>query len=451
MASSSARGLQLAFSPRLTSCSTTTTTASRYVSIAPRSQRIPNLRALSSIRNVSATTQKQQPQATRSYSSLNATPALKGRVVEPLLGTGPPPDAPVPSPEFANGGKESKVQDDSTLRAALLKRRMKVARALQVMRDEKKKATTEVRRFWKGTSVKEVHGAYEILLDSRALRRPDDKQVIRIPLSKGPLANALALEWDQLTSSQDATKNHLLPLTSLVSRAIDIAADDAKTSNLNPDDPNAVGPLRAGIASMLMRYLDTDSLLCWSPPVDPNNPAAPSSAIDDEGKSLRDKQEEAYNKVVPFMMEHVWKNVKAIIPVLDEHSIMPKSQDPATRDAVQKWIEKDLDAWEVAGLERATLAAKSLLIASRLVAEWGEGLSGKVGAKAAIEHAQENGNEPRELFGVEEAAQAASIEVDWQISRWGEVEDTHDVEKADVRRQLGGVVLVVSGTGTSKA
>lgn len=202
---------------------------------------------------------------------------------------------------------------------------------------------------------------------------------------------------------------------------------------------------------MLMRYLDTDSLLCWSPPVDPNNPAAPSSAIDEEGKSLRDKQEEAYNKVVPFMMEHVWKNVETIIPVLDEHSIMPKSQDPATREAVQKWIEKDLDAWEVAGLERATLAAKSLLIASRLVAEWGEGLSGKVGAKAAIEQAQEKGGEARELFGVEEAAQAASIEVDWQISRWGEVEDTHDVEKADVRRQLGGVVLLVSGTGTSMA
>jgi ATP synthase F1 complex assembly factor 2 len=28
---------------------------------------------------------------------------------------------------------------------------------------------------------------------------------------------------------------------------------------------------------------------------------------------------------------------------------------------------------------------------------------------------------------------------------WGEVEDTHDVEKEDLRRQLGGVVLLVGG------
>jgi len=28
---------------------------------------------------------------------------------------------------------------------------------------------------------------------------------------------------------------------------------------------------------------------------------------------------------------------------------------------------------------------------------------------------------------------------------WGEVEDTHDVEKEDVKRQYGSVVLLVSG------
>jgi chaperone required for assembly of F1-ATPase len=48
-------------------------------------------------------------------------------------------------------------------------------------------------------------------------------------------------------------------------------------------------------------------------------------------------------------------------------------------------------------------------------------------------------------FGVEEAARAASLEVDWQTGMWGEVEDTHDVDKEDVRRQFGSVVLLVSG------
>jgi ATP synthase F1 complex assembly factor 2 len=42
------------------------------------------------------------------------------------------------------------------------------------------------------------------------------------------------------------------------------------------------------------------------------------------------------------------------------------------------------------------------------------------------------------------AAQAASLEVLHQTEQWGEVEDTHDVEKEDLRRQLGSVILLVS-------
>jgi ATP synthase F1 complex assembly factor 2 len=48
-------------------------------------------------------------------------------------------------------------------------------------------------------------------------------------------------------------------------------------------------------------------------------------------------------------------------------------------------------------------------------------------------------------FGIEEAAEASSLEVRWQTGQWGEVEDTHDVEKEDLRRQLGSAILLVSG------
>jgi ATP synthase F1 complex assembly factor 2 len=44
---------------------------------------------------------------------------------------------------------------------------------------------------------------------------------------------------------------------------------------------------------------------------------------------------------------------------------------------------------------------------------------------------------------------AVNLEVDWQTRNWGEVEDTHDVEKEELRRQLASVVLLVSGTGRS--
>jgi ATP synthase F1 complex assembly factor 2 len=103
-----------------------------------------------------------------------------------------------------------------------------------------------------------------------------------------------------------------------------------------------------------------------------------------------------------------------------------------------------LSPFELAGLERATLAGKSLLAAARLVVEWSEeGAHSRVVAQEGEEKGQ-----GKKRFGVEEAARAVSLEVDWQTGRWGEVEDTHDVEKEDLRRQLGSVVLLVSGNGT---
>lgn len=95
-----------------------------------------------------------------------------------------------------------------------------------------------------------------------------------------------------------------------------------------------------------------------------------------------------------------------------------------------------LPAWELVGLERAALAGKSLCVAARLVGEWSEYLRAKGEGRAGAR------------FGVEEACEACSLEVRWQTGRWGEVEDTHDVEREDLRRQFGSVVLAVSGTGS---
>ena len=140
--------------------------------------------------------------------------------------------------------------------------------------------------------------------------------------------------------------------------------------------------------------------------------------------------------MVGFLTSRVWPGI-AIEPALDGASIVPRSQPAGTRQVIEGWVA-GLDAWELAGLERAVLAGKGLLGAARLVVEWTEGAAGAgVGDGAAAAG----------RFGVEEAARLASIEVDWQTRQWGEVEDTHDVEKEDLRRQLGSAVLLVSGTG----
>lgn len=252
------------------------------------------------------------------------------------------------------------------------------------------------------------------------MRHPNTKAIIRLPLSKPNLVSALALEWDILTSAQQATKQHLIPLTGLVCRALDILHDDASNG------PEAT-KIRAVITNTVLRYLDTDSLLCWAPF------AGPYDRRNDAGESLRDVQKKAAEETVSYLTTNVWPGI-TIEPVLDGHSIMPRQQSEGVREVIQGWV-MGLDAWEIAGLERAVLAGKSFVAAARIVAEWSEG---SVGTGRAV---------PVGRFSVEHASKATSLEVDWQAEQWGEVEDTHDVNQEDLKRQLGSVVLLVSGTG----
>lgn len=49
-------------------------------------------------------------------------------------------------------------------------------------------------------------------------------------------------------------------------------------------------------------------------------------------------------------------------------------------------------------------------------------------------------------YTVDQAAKAAHVEVQSQIDRWGEVEDTHDVDHQDVRVRLGSAALLCATT-----
>ncbi|KAH7409595.1 hypothetical protein BKA64DRAFT_571363 [Cadophora sp. MPI-SDFR-AT-0126] len=339
--------------------------------------------------------------------------------VQPLTASGPPPKVPIPSAEHVDSRVARRRKQ-----AELLKRGLD----LKAIAGGTGGGSAKTKRFWREVSVRSVDEGLQILLDTRPIRRPS-KAILTIPHSKPALATAIALEWDLLTSAQQALQHHLIPLTSLVSRALDIADEDAQTKS-------GTGPIRSGIATTLMRYLDTDSLLCWAPPASPDPPGYEDHASR-KAEDLRSIQKRTAVPIISYLTERVWPGVE-IVEVLDEGSILPRAQPGQTRDVVMGWV-MGLPAWELAGLERAVLAGKGLLGAARLVVEWSEGLA----------HLREGGKgEEREMFGVEEAARAASLEVDWQTRMWGQVEDTHDVEREDVRRQLGSVVLLVSGEGS---
>ncbi|KAI0400928.1 hypothetical protein F4802DRAFT_582912 [Xylaria palmicola] len=370
---------------------------------------------------------------------LHSTP-VSPATVSPIHGTGPPPQPPSPAVDSTNVRLERRKKQAEMLERAQEIRASNRPSSKTTGADENKQSASATplarRRFWKHVHVREVDGALEVHLDARPLRRPTNKEVVRLPATKPMLAAALALEWDMLVSAQQATKQHLIPLTSLVCRALDIADDDAgrEVGAASKGAEVRVGEgLRAGIARMLLRYLDTDSLLCWAPP-----PRHGHDAPDAGGHTLRELQRRAAEEVVAHLTTHVWPGVE-IEPVLDGESIMPRGQKPATRQIIEGWIV-GLSPWELAGLERAVLAGKGLLGAVRLLVEWSEGFAG-------VRAPQGEGEGQARPFGVEEATKTASIEVDWQIGNWGEVEDTHDVEKEDLRRQFGSVVLLVSGTG----
>ncbi|MCJ1465691.1 ATP synthase mitochondrial F1 complex assembly factor 2 [Pseudocyphellaria aurata] len=270
-----------------------------------------------------------------------------------------------------------------------------------------------------------VEGTHEVYLDSRPLRNPSTKKTLAIPSSKPHLATAIALEWDLLTSIRDTLRTHLLPLTSIASRAHDMLVEES------PDGSARSTKTRKEIVTSLLRYLNTDTLLCWDPHEE-------DAGDVQDLPSLRHLQIRTALPIIDFLTTHIWPGVE-LVPSLKSNSIHPVDQPREVQDIIKSWMFC-LSPWDLAGLERATLAGKSLLVGARLLVEWSESFRGS----------QEWGSKDERSgakFGIEAAAEACSLEVRWQTGRWGEVEDSHDVEREDLKRQFGSVVLVVGGTG----
>ncbi|KAF2862894.1 ATP12-domain-containing protein, partial [Piedraia hortae CBS 480.64] len=311
---------------------------------------------------------------------------------------GPPPHAPRADVSYAQDRLARKRQQADRLQ-----------QGQQAMVNPAKPASALQKRFWQNVTVEDAADGLRVLLDTRPVRTAT-KQILTLPQSKKALAMAIAMEWDQLVSAQQALKQHYIPLTSLTSRAVDIRTADER------NEP----ALRESIVNLLMRYLGTDTLLCW----------APERSEQDAGrKPLRQRQRELAEPIIAFLTTHIFPGVE-IHPVLGEDSIIPRPQPEATRQMIRSWVAS-LPPFELAALERGVLATKSLLVAIRLLVEWSREFS----------HLPNNTNKE---FGIEEASDAARAEVLYQIEQWGEVEDTHDVDREDIRRQLGSVVLMVS-------
>lgn len=356
------------------------------------------------------------PRALQALQPFSTTTSARRASVVSLFGAEPMPGAPAPSATTAHASARAQAAAVDSERVAE-ERAVRIARR-QTARDALARSKASG-RFWTAARVETEteEKTLTVALDSRAVRHPATKEPLRLPARKRLLAHALALEWDQLTSVRQAGQGHRVPLMSLVCRALDLGGEEVEATA-------EVAARRATLVADLLRYLDTDSLLCWQD----EGGEARELWVDNAPQqlTLHQLQERTATPILAFMRAHVWPGVR-VEPVLGyagaASTLLPRPHAPETRQAVQQWLE-GLSGWDLAGVERATLAGKSLVVAARLVGGW-----------------RLPGQAP---FTVEDAVAASNMEIAFQTALWGEVEDTHDVDAADMRRHFGSVILLVA-------
>jgi ATP synthase F1 complex assembly factor 2 len=263
-------------------------------------------------------------------------------------------------------------------------------------------------KFWEKVSVSENNdGSFSIQLDNKTIKTPLGFNMI-IPNSKKSLAYLLANEWKALPTLQ--IRPFLVPLTSLTARCIDL--NEAQLTD-DIEIKTKVGDLST-IKNLLLRYLDTDTTLVFSPNED----------CDGE---LRKEQEKCYRPLIKNMEEFFTKFTDDNKPITltyldcDKDGLIGNSQTEHTKKAVLKYLDS-LNIWDLVALEKATLVSKSFL-------------SGVAVLRNADYTDDFN-------ITIEELARLVTLETVLQTARWGEVEDTHDVDKVDIKRNLASTAIL---------
>ncbi|CAI1506844.1 hypothetical protein SEUBUCD646_0J00400 [Saccharomyces eubayanus] len=264
-------------------------------------------------------------------------------------------------------------------------------------------------KFWEKVSLNRnaENGKIALQLDGKTIKTPLGNGIL-IDDTRSLLAYLLKLEWSSLSSL--SIKTHSLPLTSLVSRCIDL-----EMTNKPGCDPQLVAKIGGNsdvIKDQLLRYLDTDTLLVFSP------------TSEFEGK-LRAAQNELYLPLIKgteeFLSKFSSQHDDIHLQVLDAdiHGLRGNQQPNVVRDAAMNYMNS-LSPWDLAILEKTVLTTKSFICGVLL-----------------MENKKISDNLlPGLKTDMEKIVRAATLETIFQIERWGEVEDTHDVDKRDIKRKI---------------
>jgi ATP synthase F1 complex assembly factor 2 len=150
---------------------------------------------------------------------------------------------------------------------------------------------------------------------------------------------------------------------------------------------------RQGVIDNVLNYVHTDSI-CYQ---------------QDYPESFVKLQQEYWNPIVQWVNEKYDLDVETttgILSIQQSEKVMKKFRE----------IVESFDTFTLAAFEKAVLRSKSFMIALALI---------------------------ERHIDVEFAAMATRLEVYHQIQRWGEVEDAHDLDREDIKRQLGSVIATI--------
>lgn len=189
-------------------------------------------------------------------------------------------------------------------------------------------ATDRVKRFYKQAGIapaKDGSDRFVVTLDGRTLKTPQRTEVL---LPTEAAAVAIAAEWE----SQDThIMPHLMPLNRLAMTALDI-----------------VPKTRESIIDGIMPYLDTDTVWFWE---DPERYTL--------SHQLHALQDETYTPILDWMENRFGSRPETTTALMVE-------QPEALISSVKEWVD-GLDDWQLAALDQAVRALKSMCLATALL------------------------------------------------------------------------------------
>ena len=189
-------------------------------------------------------------------------------------------------------------------------------------------ATERIRRFYKQADIAAANDGsdrFTVTLDGRTLKTPERTPVL---LPTEAAAVAIAAEWE---SQNTHVMPHLMPLTRLAMTALDV-----------------VPKTRESIIDGVMPYLETDTVWFWEDPDRYTNLY-----------KLHALQEQTYTPILDWMEERFGSRPEVTTGLV-------VVQPELLTNNVREWVTS-LDDWQLAALDQAVRALKSMCLATALL------------------------------------------------------------------------------------